>query len=66
MTDRHRKTRTVRLSRGTLRGLSQAIIDAVKYRRPLGTGGEKEAVIVQLGRDAITNHKVGQTRLPVP
>jgi len=39
-------------------GLSQSIIDAVKYRRPLGTVGEKEAVIVELGRDAITKHKV--------
>jgi 4-carboxymuconolactone decarboxylase len=40
-------------------GLQQAIIDTVKYRRPLTTLGEKEAVIVQLGRDAISRHKVG-------
>jgi 4-carboxymuconolactone decarboxylase len=40
-------------------GLSQQIIDTVKYRRPLATLGETEAVIVQLGRDSITNHKVG-------
>ena len=40
-------------------GLQQAIIDTVKYRRPLTTLGEKEAVIVQLGRDSITKHKVG-------
>jgi len=40
-------------------GLAQAIIDTVKYRRPLTTLGEKEAVIVQLGRDAISKHKVG-------
>jgi 4-carboxymuconolactone decarboxylase len=39
-------------------GLSQQIIDAVRYRRPLGTVGEREAVIVQLGRDSITKHKV--------
>ena len=40
-------------------GLAQAIIDTVKYRRPLATLGDKEAVIVQLGRDAISKHKVG-------
>jgi 4-carboxymuconolactone decarboxylase len=39
-------------------GLSPQIIDAVRYRRPLGTVGEKEGVIVQLGRDSITRHKV--------
>ena len=40
-------------------GLAQDIIDTVKYRRPLTTLGEKEAVIVQLGRDSISKHKVG-------
>jgi 4-carboxymuconolactone decarboxylase len=40
-------------------GLQQSIIDAVKYRRPLTSVGEKEAVIVQLGRDSIGKHKVG-------
>ena len=40
-------------------GLSQQIIDTVKYRRPMTTLGETEAVIVQLGRDSITTHKVG-------
>jgi 4-carboxymuconolactone decarboxylase len=40
-------------------GLQQAIIDTVKFRRPLTTLGEKETVIVQLGRDAIGKHKVG-------
>jgi 4-carboxymuconolactone decarboxylase len=39
-------------------GLEQQIIDTVKYRRPLTTLGEKEAVIVQLGRDSISKHKV--------
>ena len=39
-------------------GLQQAIIDTVKFRRPLTTMGEKEAVIVQLGRGAIGKHKV--------
>jgi 4-carboxymuconolactone decarboxylase len=40
-------------------GLPQATIDTVKFRRPLTTLGEKEAVIVQLGRDSIGKHKVG-------
>jgi 4-carboxymuconolactone decarboxylase len=40
-------------------GLQQAIIDTVKFRRPLTMMGEKEAVIVQLGRDSIGKHKVG-------
>ena len=40
-------------------GLAQEIIDTVKYRRPLTRLGEKEAVIVQLGRDSISKHKVG-------
>ena len=40
-------------------GLPQATIDAVKFRRPLTALGEKEALIVQLGRDSIGKHKVG-------
>ena len=40
-------------------GLPQEIIDTVKYRRPLTTLGDKEAVIVQLGRESISKHKVG-------
>ena len=40
-------------------GLSQQIIDVVRYRRPVTKLGETEAVIVQLGRDSITTHKVG-------
>ena len=39
-------------------GLSQQAIDTVKFRRPVSTLGEAEAVIVQLGRDSITRHKV--------
>jgi 4-carboxymuconolactone decarboxylase len=39
-------------------GLEQAIIDAVKFRWPATALGEKESVIVQLGRDAISKHKV--------
>jgi 4-carboxymuconolactone decarboxylase len=40
-------------------GLAQGIIDTVKFRKPLTGMGEKEAVIVQLGRDSISKHKVG-------
>jgi 4-carboxymuconolactone decarboxylase len=39
-------------------GLEQQIIDIVKYRRPLTKLAEKDAVIVQLGRDAVGKHKV--------
>lgn len=40
-------------------GLQQEIIDIVKFRRPLTKLAEKDAVVVQLGRDAIGKHKVG-------
>jgi 4-carboxymuconolactone decarboxylase len=40
-------------------GLEQTIIDTVKNRKPLTGLGEKETVIIQLGRDSITKHKVG-------
>jgi len=39
-------------------GLQQEIIDAVKFRRPVTKLAEKDALIVQLGRDAIGKHKV--------
>ena len=39
-------------------GLEQNIIDTVKYRKPLEKLGEKEAVIIQLGREALGEHKV--------
>lgn len=39
-------------------GLEQPIIDTVKFRRDASALGEKERVIVQLGRDAIRKHKV--------
>lgn len=40
-------------------GLEQKTIDVVKYRRPLTGVGEKEAAIIQLGREALGEHKVG-------
>src|SRR5258705_4176172 len=39
-------------------GLQQEIIDTVKFRRPVTKLTEKDAVIVQLGRDVISKHKV--------
>src|SRR6185503_17287852 len=39
-------------------GLQQEIIDIVKYRRQLTKLAEKDAVIVQLGREALGKHKV--------
>jgi 4-carboxymuconolactone decarboxylase len=39
-------------------GLQQEIIDVVKHRRPLTKLAEKDAVVVQLGREAFGKHKV--------
>jgi 4-carboxymuconolactone decarboxylase len=40
-------------------GLGQDVIDTVKFRKPLTGVGDKEAIIIQLGRDSIVKHKVG-------
>lgn len=39
-------------------GIDQPLIDIVKYRRPLVGVGEKEAAIIQLGREALGQRKV--------
>ena len=39
-------------------GLEQQIIDVVKYHKPLDGLGEKEAVIIQLGREVFGKRKV--------
>ena len=39
-------------------GLAQAVIDTVKYRKPVTGLGEKEAVIIELGRNSIGKHNV--------
>jgi len=39
-------------------GVSQAVLDVVKYRRPLTGLTEKEQVVIQLGREAVGQHKV--------
>jgi len=39
-------------------GLQQQIIDIVKFRRPVTMLGEKDAVVIQLGREALGKHKV--------
>jgi 4-carboxymuconolactone decarboxylase len=43
---------------GLKAGLSQATIDAVKYRKALNGVGEKEAAIIQLGRESIGKRRV--------
>jgi 4-carboxymuconolactone decarboxylase len=43
---------------GLKAGLSQGTIDAVKYRKGLNGIGEKEATIIQLGRESIGKHQV--------
>jgi 4-carboxymuconolactone decarboxylase len=39
-------------------GLEQNVIDIVKYRKPPTGLGEKEAVIIRLGRESLGKHKV--------
>jgi len=39
-------------------GLETEIIDIIKYRKPVNTLGEKEAVIIELGRQSMGKHKV--------
>lgn len=39
-------------------GVSPQIVDIVKYRKPLAGVGEKEATIIELGREAVGKHKV--------
>ncbi len=39
-------------------GLEPAIIDIVRYRKPITGIGEKEAAIIQLGREAVGQRKV--------
>lgn len=43
---------------GLRAGLEPAIIEVVKYRKPLTGLGEKEAAIIQLGREAVGRRKV--------
>ena len=39
-------------------GLDQRTIDIVKYRKPVTGLGDKEAAIIQLGREVLREHKV--------
>jgi 4-carboxymuconolactone decarboxylase len=39
-------------------GISPEIVDIVKYRKPLTGVAEKEAAIIELGREAVGKHKV--------
>lgn len=49
---------TVHEPRALEQGLEPAIIDIVRHRKPLAGVGEKEASIIQLGREAFGKHKV--------
>jgi 4-carboxymuconolactone decarboxylase len=49
---------TAHESQGLKAGLPQATVDAVKYRKPLEGLDEKEAAIIQLGRETIRKHQV--------
>ena len=46
---------------GLRAGLQQETIDIVKYRKSLQGLGEKEAVIIQLGREVIGKHQVSSS-----
>ena len=39
-------------------GISPQVVDAVKYRKPLTGIDEKQATIIELGREAVGKHKV--------
>ena len=43
---------------GREEGLPQDVIDVVKFRKPVTGLGEKEATLIQLGREALQKHKV--------
>ena len=49
---------TVHEPRALKMGLEPAIIDVVRYRKPLTGVGEKEAAIIQLGREVFQKHHV--------
>lgn len=49
---------TVHEPRALKVGLEPAIIDVVRYRKPLTGVGEKEAAIIQLGREVFQKHHV--------
>jgi 4-carboxymuconolactone decarboxylase len=49
---------TVHEPRALKVGLEPAIIDVVRYRRPLTGVGEKEAAVIQLGREVFQKHHV--------
>jgi 4-carboxymuconolactone decarboxylase len=49
---------TVHEPRALKMGLEPAIIDVVRYRKPLTGVGEKEAAIIELGREVFQKHHV--------
>ena len=40
-------------------GVEQAVIDVVKYRRPVGALAPRDALVIQLGREAFRTNTVG-------
>jgi 4-carboxymuconolactone decarboxylase len=40
-------------------GVDQAVIDVVKFRRPVTTVAARDALVIQLGREAFRNRAVG-------
>jgi 4-carboxymuconolactone decarboxylase len=46
---------------GLKEGLQPEIIDVVRYRKPVAGLGEKEATIIELGREALGKHSVSPT-----
>ena len=49
---------TAHEAQGVKAGLPQATVDVVKYRKPLEGLDEKEAAIIQLGRETLRKHQV--------
>ena len=42
-------------------GVAQTVIDAVKYGKDVSAAGEKETVVVRLGRQILREHKLDST-----
>jgi 4-carboxymuconolactone decarboxylase len=40
-------------------GVEQAVIDAVKFRRPVTSLASRDALVIELGREALRNRSVG-------
>jgi 4-carboxymuconolactone decarboxylase len=45
---------------GLKAGVEPAIVDIIKYRKPLAGLGEKETIVIEFGRELFGQHKVSQ------